>query len=281
MNIENIREKWGTSIRASYDEIIDAGPVFWKELGYKRSFILFKDLGRLPPIQYYNIISLFGRPWSKEEYFYSQEGGYNIEPGKALSIFSNIISPRLGENPMPWHSDIPNHGEGSFPWRSLYLTKNPNPKAGLTTWLNLELDIIEPDEDDFNLYSNIEILNQSWYRKDEEINLQSFIKTHPITGKKSLRANYFVHGNNIDDKPWIKETYLKGVKIEPYELLGPIYKKLSIREDLTYTHTWDLYDLIIYDNWNFVHRRSHLQLKSGEERSFLRANIAHDTSTNT
>lgn len=281
MKIENIREKWGISVNASYDEVIKAGKNFWKDLGYTKSFILFKNIGKLKPIEYYELISLFGAPWSREKYFYSQEGGYDIEPGKAISRFSNIISPRLGEKPMPWHADIPNHGDDSFPWRSLYLTQNPNPQGGLTTWLNLQLDIINPNTDELDVYSNIRVLNQSWYREGEEINLQPFIKTHPITGVKSLRANYFIHGDNEKDKPWIKESYLKDKKIPPYELLGPIYKKLSLREDLTYTHSWDRYDLIIYDNWNFIHRRSHLELKSGEERLFLRANIAHELSKNT
>lgn len=276
MNIENIKPDWGLFVHASYDEVMSKPQTFWKELAYANDLIFIRGFGDISEEQFFNFIEMFGSPWPASEYIYSQEDPYLINPIKCISKFSNKIALRLGNSKMPWHSDIPNHGDRSFPWRSLYIKNNPNPKDGLTSWMNIRLDLINPSADELDLYSRIKIENQSWYRTGEEIVLNDFIKTHPITHKKSLRANYFFNYNSPTERPWIKRTFLDGVEKEPYDLLGPIYKRLQQREDLVYTHEWQLYDIVIYDNWNFLHRRTYLNLDKNQERLFFRANIHHE-----
>lgn len=275
MEIKPIHEKWGSFIHASYEEVMNIDPDYWIDLGYERDLLIFRGLNQISELDFFNFISIFGNPWNNEQYDYSNEYSCEVSPGKYISKFSNFIAKRLNTRHMPWHADIPNKGEESFPWRCLYIVKNPNPDSGITQFLNLRLDLIQPTQEELDLYAKIKVLNQSWYRKDEDLVVQNYIKTHPITGLKSLRSNYFINYKSADPMAWIRESYLDDKKVEPYDLIGPIHKKLQSREDLVYTHKWQDYDLILYDNWNFIHRRTHLNLKPKEERLFFRANISH------
>jgi len=276
VRIDKINDRWGSIVHGSYDDIINMN---LSELGYQRDMIVFRGLGKITELQYYKLLEKFGEPWDKQKYQYSTENWIPVDyEGKEVFIskFSNKTATRLGGAPMPWHVDIPNHGEESFPWRCLYMINNPNPEAGLTTWMNLRLDNIQPAEEELEYYQNIEVLNQSWYRYGEELNKNSLIKKHPVTGVESLRLNYFVDKKNpFTSLAWIKKTYVNGSEFDNMEVIGSILKRLSQREDLTYTHSWQNYDLIMYDNWNLIHRRTSCKLKSDEERLFLRANVKH------
>ena len=277
MEITNIHPTWGTIVNSSIEELLDQDDSFWRELGYKRDMIVFRGQGKISDTQYYHLISKFGRPWSPEEYKHSNESLYHFDDtdlSLCFTKFSNKLS-NLGNVKMPWHVDIPNWGEKSFPWRSLYIVNNPNPTGGITSWLNLRLSAIQPTEEDLELYKRMKVLNQSWYGRTEEgYNLFEYIKRHPITGVESLRSNYFV-SHDSSPHAWIKQVLLDGNPIDNYELLGSIHSKLSAREDLVYKHKWQDYDIIIYDNWNLMHRRSSLNLNASNERLFLRANIHH------
>ncbi len=277
MKFVSLKPKWGIIAETSIDEALSQDTGFWRNLGYKHDLILFKGLNKISKSQYYRLISNFGRPWTSEEYKYSKEvvNTFN-EDGitGCLSQFSNKNS-RLGNIEMPWHADIPNSGDASFPWRSLYIVQNPNPNGGLTSWLNITLDAIEPADEELELYRKISVQNQSWLQVNgTEFVTQPYIKIDPITQKKSLRSNYFVSAD-MGKTAWIKNTYIDGVEVDNMKTLGPIHKALSSRNDLIYTHQWELYDLIIYNNHSFMHRRTALALGETEEREFIRANIHH------
>jgi alpha-ketoglutarate-dependent taurine dioxygenase len=275
MEITNLKEKWGIRIEATAQEVLSLSPDFLRNLGYEKHFILFKGLGKISEQEIYNIVSRFGRPWSKQEYQYSNEVAYDIEDtNAALSSFSNSNQPRLAGIAMPWHADIPIWKGMEFPWRCLYNTRNDNPNAGFTSWMSLMLDHINPSVEELDYFSRIKILNQSWHGHQGEEYLNSFIKEDPITRKQSLRANYFV-APGWSDKAWIKETYVDDKKVDNLETLGKIYKLLSSRQDLVYQHKWTQYDCIIYNNWSFVHNRTTLELLPGQDRVFTRTNIAH------
>jgi len=277
MRVENIHESWGSIVYGTYEDVMEHKHTF-KDLGYQRDLILFRGLGVITKSQYHDLISCFGTPWTGQEYRYSTEKALAVdeEGTRHITYFSNVSAFRLQHYMMPWHVDIPNNGEDSFPWRSLYMLSNPDPTTGLTTWANIRLDLMKPSPEEMNQYENMEILNQSWYRPGEQIVKQPFIKAHPVTNKKSLRCNYYV--NPRDDKTnmaWIKETYLNGELVDNQYTLEPIHEKFEARPDLLYTHQWEVNDLIIYDNWNMIHKRSHCNVKAGEERAFWRANIKH------
>ena len=105
----------------------------------------------------------------------------------------------------------------------------------------------------------------------------NLIKTHPVTGRNSLRLNYF-----NDAKAGIKNGYIHSLKIDgetidPGDLYREFFGVLESKPNLQYVHKWGDNDIVIYDNWTFVHNRTALSFSddSGLERIFLRCNIDH------
>lgn len=278
MIIENLKNKWGSVIHGTKDEVLNLDPQQIRQLGYEKDLIIFKGLGELSKGELYKITSYFGTPWSIDEYAHSREPVKQFlldDKIVGISEFSNTKS-KLGEVEMPWHVDIPNWGEKSFPWRALYMVNNPNPDGGLTTWANLRLENLNPTKEDLDLYERMSVLNQSWHNgEDKFLVKQPYIKKHLVTGVESLRTNYF-RSEDSSPQAWIKQVYIDDIPRDNKEVLGPIHLKISKDPELNYTHRWDTYDLIIYDNWNLMHRRTHLGIDSTEERLFYRLNIHHD-----
>lgn len=282
MRLTKLRPEWGLQVDATAEEVFEKGADFWRDIGYKNDLVLFKGLGKISDADYFKICSYFGNPWSKDEYKYTREVtkdlDYNDAP-MAITRFSNKLSPRIGTEAMPWHADIPLRGNLSFPWRSLYIISNPDAESGLTSFLNVRLDLINPSEQELAYYESIDLTMHSWLSEGEEICQRNFIKQDPITGKKSLRANCFV----IPDHPhlWIRNTFVNGTEVDNKTVLGKIYKELSARDELVYTHKWDLYDLVMYNNWSFIHNRSEVRLTDkNQRREFLRVNIDHVPNAN-
>jgi len=278
MKITNINKLWGSMVECTIDEALSCSVQFWKELGYSRDLILIRGLGKISDADHYALVSKFGTPWSADDYKHSNEVIYEFELN-GLTVcttkFSNKLS-KLGGVKMPWHVDIPNFNNKSFPWRSLYNIENPNPLGGLTSWVNVRLDHINPTKEDIEYYNRLSVLNQSWHGSADSslTNLQRYVKKHIITDVESLRSNYFI-SKDSSPKAWIKEVYLDDIKVDNMQTLGPIHKYLSSTPGLTYTHSWEQYDFIIYDNWNLMHRRTNLNITNGGERLFFRTNIHH------
>jgi alpha-ketoglutarate-dependent taurine dioxygenase len=220
----------------------------------------------------------FGKLWSRDDYKYSRESQESIKIKNfdfILSPISNKISPRLGQHEMQWHSDIPNKNHKPFPIRSLWMVNNPNPESGLTTWLNIEDGLTQLPSTLSDQIPNIKIIQQSWYEEATEIQEFDFIKTHPVTNKSSLRLNFFCDAEKNITDAWIKNVSVNGTLTECRPVLGPYLKFLENQQSLRYTHKWDTYDIVIYDNWPFVHNRTQLDLEPGQERLFYRINIDH------
>jgi hypothetical protein len=184
-------------------------------------------------------------------------------------------SKRLGVSDMPWHADIPNRDHKPFPMRALWIVDNPRPQiSGRTKWLNLELaiDYLTPDMKE--LLPRIRIIQQSWYNPGSDIQEHDFLKTHPITGKQSLRLNYFNWKQRTEG--WITGVKIDGVLQPDCKLVKEWLEYLERIPELVYEHIWDTKDISIYDNWPFVHARSRLFLDTNNEsRKFYRINIDH------
>lgn len=279
MQISNIHDTWGTIVEVhGVDEVLKQPQDFWRSLGYDRDLIVFRGLGEISHSQYHELLTMFGTPWNAHEYRQTTEFPITFEQNGqelALSVFSNLTASRIGTSAMPWHADIPNNGDQSFPWRSLYIVQNPNPESGITEFMNVRLDRVNPSSEDLAFFNSIELGVQSWYVGGERDERQPFIKTHPVTGVESLRLNYYVNGPGTKTA-WIKETFLNGENANNHELLSNIYDNLQKRSDLLYHHKWQTYDLVIYDNWSFVHRRTKVDIQPGQVREFIRANIHHN-----
>ena len=279
MKITDIHGEWGSIVQLeSPAEFFIYGADYWRDLIYQRKVIFFKQV-KFTKSQYAEFGLQFGSPWHPDDYAYSKESVEPVDTNYGEMTISPITNTtkRLGMSDMPWHSDIPNRTYKPFPFRSLWIVANPNPtESGKTSWLNLEQAIDYLTVDMKNLLSRVKIIQQSWYTPGTDIKEFDLLKTHPITGKQSLRLNYYNWEKNV-------EAWICGVKIDdiPQPDCSLVKEWLTYLEtipELVYTHTWDTYDLAIYDNWPFVHNRTELKFNSDIEiRKFYRINIDHLT----
>lgn len=286
MDIRNLQSEWGSAIRFENPlDFFKQTPDYWKKLIYNRKLLVFKKMN-FSIGEYAELCSYFGNMWSADDYQYSQEQVELVEHNGneyALSTFNNVLSPRMNTQPMHWHADIPNKKINPFPFRSLWITENPNPTiSGITGFLNISYPEYRLSKELRDMISRMEIIQQSWYMFNEttyvpgqEKQTFPFVKTHPITGEKSLRLNFFNEPGKIEDA-WICGVKLDGKLLDDCLVLKRYLDELLSMRDRMYFHTWDTHDIIVYDNWSFVHNRSKLVLNPGERRHFYRANIDHD-----
>jgi alpha-ketoglutarate-dependent taurine dioxygenase len=280
MNQLDVKSKWGTVIDFnSPGDFFKTDPMYWRNMLYDRKLLVFKKMN-FTKEEYVKLCMCFGKLWNIEDYQYSRE---QVEPVVmqdktfAISPISNKISPKLGMNKMPWHADIPNKIEKPFPIRSIWMHTNPNPNSGLTSWMNIEDGISALPAELKSQIDNIKIMQQSWWELDTDIQIFDFIKKHPITDKNSLRLNFFRDENIKNSNAWIKNVFVNGKIQDPKPVLAPFFKYLETQEDLIYTHRWDDFDIIIYDNWPLVHNRTKLEFDTTLERLMYRTNIDHLT----
>lgn len=278
MKQTQIHDKWGTIVE--FDNPTDVflqSPDYWRDMMYTRQLIVFKKM-KFTKENYVKLCASFGRLWGEQDYKYSFEKTIPVTVNNfkfCISPISNKISDKLGMNEMKWHSDIPNKLDKPFPMRSIWMVNNPDPDSGLTSWLNVEHGIGCLPEEIKSQIPNIKITQQSWWKKGTDVKDYDFIKVHPITGKESLRLNFFCDSTKNISDAWIKSVKVNNIEQEPKPILGPILKHLETQQDLIYTHKWDDFDIIIYDNWPFVHNRTKLEFDKNLERLMYRTNIDH------
>ena len=259
------------------EEFFNQPGEYWRDLLYKKKLLVFKNM-QFSKLDYVKFCSVFGRLWEAQDYRSSRERVEAVIDGNnfhVISPMSNLIAPRIGQQEMPWHADIPNHKNNPFPIRTIWMVKNPNPESGLTSWLNIE-DGFDMLPEDLKLQAEqIKIVQQSWWIPGTSIQEYDFIKTHPVTGRKSLRLNYFCEPDKNVNDAWIKNVIVDGQLLDPRETLLPYYNFLLSKPEFLYTHKWETYDIIVYDNWSFVHSRTPLIFDSALERLMYRTNIDH------
>jgi alpha-ketoglutarate-dependent taurine dioxygenase len=279
MNIENIYSDWGSLVRLDTpQEFFDQPTEFWRDLIYERKLIILKQVNFIKA-EYVEFGLRFGSLWSADNYIYSRE---KVEPVETthgtmtISPFSNRTNKVITDNEMPWHADIPNRSYKPFPFRSLWITEQVNPEtSGKTIWLNLEKAITYLSPEMEELLPRVRIVQQSWYEQGKDIQEFDLLKIHPITGAKSLRLNYYNWGKKITNA-WILDVKIDGVSQGHCFLIRQWLQYLVQFKELLYRHTWDLYDIALYDNWSFVHGRSALRFDTtSDTRHFYRLNIDH------
>jgi len=278
MILTPMQNNWGTVIE--FDDPLDffKMPVgYWKNLIYQKHLLIFKKMN-FDKTDYAKFSLHFGDPWKNADYLYSKEHREDVDVGDqtvTLSPFSNRTSSRIKTAPMPYHADIPNRSVRPFPFRSLWITKNPRPTvSGITGFLNITEEAfiyLTPAQQE--LLHRVKIIQQSWYTPGTDIQEYNLIKTHPVTGVKSLRLNYY---NTATYKgAWICGVKIDGILQADCSLVAEFIDQLLKFQELQYFHTWDTYDISIYDNYSFIHNRTPLLLEEGDERHFYRINIDH------
>lgn len=280
MKIENIHDDWGSIINLdSPQEFFEYTPDYWRNLMYERKLIFFKKV-KFTTAEYAEFGAHFGNPWSEEDYKYSREVVENVETKygtMSVSPFSNANSRLIDEREMPWHADIPNRDFKPFPFRSLWITANPNPEiSGKTSWLNLEKGMNCLTQEMKDMIPSVKVIQQSWYERGKDIQEFPLLKLHPITGQESLRLNYYNWGSLKN--AWILDVKINDIAQGHCLLVRQWLQHLEKFNELTYQHTWDLFDIAIYDNWSFLHSRTSLRFSEEQPlRHFYRINIDHLT----
>lgn len=278
MKITNVHPQWGSIVEVDRDEFFSRDFDYWRNFIYERRFLVFKKMD-FSKEDYVRFTYRFGNPWKIHEYAYSREGSEVViinNQRYCLSPFSNILSKRLQNSEMPWHADIPNRDVNPFPFRSLWITKNPFPHiSGKTSWLDLDLSLEYLTEEMKNLIPKVTVMQQSWYKPGTDFKEFPLLKVHPITGRPSLRLNYFNDPDVGRLDAWITGVKINGVLQRDCSLIEEWLKYLEKIQNLVYTHQWDTYDIAIYDNWSYVHKRTVIIPGPDGERHFYRVNMDH------
>ena len=281
MKIYNIKSNWGAIVYLdSPEEFFTYSADYWRNLAYDRKLLIFKKVN-FTKSQYSEFSFNFGKPWAFQEYSYSKELKEIVKTkhgDQVISPFSNKLIHRIPPDYMPWHADIPNKDYKPYPFRSLWITSNPNPEnSGKTSWLHLEEDVfnhLTPKM--LELIDRVNVIQQSWYVPGEDVKEFPLVKIHPNTGKKSIRLNHYNWETN--KKAWIIDVKIDGVSQGHCFLIREWLNHLEKIPELVYEHQWDLYDIVLYDNHSFVHSRSALKFDIDTAiRHFYRINIDHLT----
>ena len=279
-----MHDAWGSIVELNNPmDFFNQPNNYWRSMLYERKLLIFKKM-TFSLLDYAKFGHHFGKPWSPDDYIYSREKSIavpDIDDTHYVTEFSNIIHSTkvIGNGIMPFHADIPNRSFKPFPHRSIWIVKNPNNMiSGHTHWLNIEdgIKLLSPELQ--SLAQRIQVLQQSWYTMNTDEGLYDFIKIHPVTGKVSLRLNYYV--TKTSPNAWIKEVYVDGIKQSDCSLIQLYIDELLKCPALFYQHIWDMNDIAIYDNYSFVHGRTALILGDAldnNERKFYRMNIDHMT----
>ena len=278
MQVKNIYEKWGSEF-TDISDLFEQDTRELRKLLYDRKMLVFHapDWDQLT---YWNFLALWGKPWGRDAYVSSTERWEYVPGGdgrhRFMTSMSNKISKRLQDFKMPWHSDIANRVDGGiqFPHRCIYMKTVPNPLAGFTYWMDMELAYPEVHPTLRKRWEARTIIQQNWHAPGNNIIEWPSMKQHPITKRWSPRCNY--HG--IADS-WIIDT--KDIATGNSMGTGIVEELMEAMAEIpecVYEQRWVPNDIVLYDNWPFVHRRTAPNLKEGEERLMWRANIDHDIS---
>ena len=175
-----------------------------------------------------------------------------------------------GARDMKYHADMAHVGENSFPARSLYMVRSAVNRSGETSWLNLEVAWAQFTREEREQFQNYFVVQQDMYKPGTNLIRYPFLKANPKSGKFSPRVNCYttpgknqvawVHHIEQDDTP-LSDT---GAFIES------VYRLCESKNNTVYSHTWNDGDMIIYDNWNSVHKRTEVKLQPGEADRLLK-----------
>jgi alpha-ketoglutarate-dependent taurine dioxygenase len=271
----DIFDDWGTVFHGPFDWVRKTPTGSLLKMLYERKILIFKKI-RLDEYSMWGMCKKFGKPWDAEQYKYSQEKAMPLKMADGrteyISAISNKISERLGDNEMPWHADIPNAVSYAFPIRAIWMKTCPNPAAGLTIWMNTPKAFGGVSDDLKKRWGMHRVVQQSWYDPGKDLQEFASMMRHPITGEYCPRVNY-----HVDDKQkegWIVDTKLGG-ESRGTGIVAEMLAEMEKQPNCTYEHHWDEKDLVIYDNYPFVHRRTALELDNSQERLMYRVNVDH------
>lgn len=262
MITKNIFDSWGTCIETQYDELMSQDDLFLTNLVLNRNLLLIKNISNnLTDDQFFNLGKKFGRVWDNNDYkkWYVSKGQdltINTKSENPVSYFTSTNTPPFDKNYMVYHADMVHVKELSFPGRLLYMVENTTDCSGITSWLNLEYGWEQCSELEKSLYKDLEVVYHDFYISNFRQEKFDFIKKNPKTGKTSPSVNCWYDGHNPG---WIHHLEKNGCPLnynETAEIIKNVYKLLESKKDTLYDHIWEEGDIIVYDNWFSVHKRT-------------------------
>jgi alpha-ketoglutarate-dependent taurine dioxygenase len=271
MKIQHIFPSWGSVVTTSHAEFVADTETDWAQLVLDRNLIVLKGFGPgLTDDEYFDFGKKFGTVWTIDDYRRPHVGVnkftgidptiVNTANNAPVSYFKSDNN-RFRDNIMGYHADMAHIGDQSYPGRALYMTRNTLDGSGVTTWLNLELGWEQCTEQEKVQYATVEIANHNMYLRGQDLQVLPFVKTNPKTGKISPRLNSITApgSTRTQNFGWINHIRVNGIELDwdkTTELYCGVVDLLESKTDTLYDHHWDEGDIIVYDNWFNMHKRS-------------------------
>jgi len=254
MKLELIFPEWGNTMYVeSLDEVLELDDKFVTDIVVNRDLLVVRGCGvNLTDHDLVTFTSKFGKVWGQKEH-----DKWYIAPKNSPVDQKTHVDYFRGKLYMPWHADMPHVETDSYPGRMLYMKRNSIDRSGTTTWLHLEQAWSQFTDDEKNSYNNYEFVFHDYYRPGTRIEKFPFLKTNPKTNKISPRINCYYSSQFIF--AWIHHVELSGVTLNEDELdkfMVDTYSKLEQQANVIYDHIWEDGDIVIYNNWSSVHKRT-------------------------
>ncbi len=283
---------WGHLYRVSSPKEILENPAMWRSRMYRAKVLVIKGLADLSSEELLELHTVFGDPWSPEEYRDSNEKVELTESGGGcVTSYGNLITKSIGNLAMPWHRDIPWHREKRYPIRSLYPTQlSMGAGSAGTEFADCDILFKRLRPADLDLLHRTKLLIQNWYQvqanhSEPDLKTIPLVERHPVTGLNSILLNSFRHLTYGFTRCGVgnKGAWTVGVQIdgeampyaEAHEWLDYLHSLVATHDNI-YTHQWELGDLVLFDNFSGVfHRRDAIEAPEGAERRFWRINLKH------
>jgi alpha-ketoglutarate-dependent taurine dioxygenase len=291
---------FGKILHVSIDELLDpTRKEEWIDTMYKSKVLVLKGLLNLTATQLWDIHKVFGTPWEQGEYWKSFEKAQETEPGsgKFVTEYSNVLTKeRIGDKNLPWHHDIPWHRARRYPIRSLYPTLLEG-GAGEVTTNFCDCDTIwsKIPKDEWNKLAEADIRLQFWYDASKGVvnpatKVVPLVERHPYTKRYSLLLNSFgptkqktviqeLEHSTTSTGAWAIDCWSRNQHLG-LEYLNSLHR-LVVTEDNTYSHVWELGDLVLFDNYSGVFHGRDKIATEGTKRAFWRMNIKHSWQSTT
>jgi taurine dioxygenase len=211
----------------------------------KQKIVIFKDQS-LNNAQLKEFCSIFGQVWdnSKEKYSGLQQSVVSGHEDNFVETVSEdgLLSSGL----IPWHVDLTHFPSQLLPNRILYAVELEGDPAGTQFIDTIQgLHLIDSSIRDFLQYATA--LCKAPYNTPWDCYVRRpAIQWHPIHNDYGLVADelftQWIEGleGDTDYKQWIRNNVIDKM----------------ISDETTYTHNWNVGDIVVYDNWSTIHSRS-------------------------
>lgn len=278
---------FGRTFTVTPDDLLGADQRdYWRDQMYQSKILVLKGLVGLNSDQLWDIHSVFGTPWTPEEYKDSFEVPVCLTAGKHVTTYSNIITKqRIGDKSLPWHHDIPWQREKRYPIRSLYPTKLTG-QAGDVSTNFCDCDVVwsRLPREQWDELAQADMRLQYWYdaskgTENPATRIVPLVERHPHTKKYSVLLNSFgpkqpgLSFSTTSTGAWAIDCWSRSKHLG-LSYLNMLHT-LVCTEDNMYEHKWEMGDLVLFDNSSGIfHGRDRIS-QENVERQFWRTNVKH------